>query len=474
MLFSLSLAHQIFTGINVYRKLLYTSRTIYNKEVPMKKLILASILFISLTSMSFEGCPLVPHPPSAPIRAAGGGEDFYGPGNRPHTMSSAVTPLYYNILVGANGSLVRSVTNDNNISYQTMTSGTAQNLNDVRISNNYYQNEVAVVGDSGTVLISDNSGLTWKLKTPVTGANLYGVDHSYYLYAVGDSGTILFANEIVTGNLIARTSGTTRNLKAVTISNLNTQRVIVVGEKGTILRSTNTGFNWEDVSIPDTSFDFYDLSQKGIYYNIGDIFVAVGSGGRIYKSTDVGATWEQKTSGTTNTLRSVYFQTLDSGVVVGDNGTIILTTNGGESWFTDPYFASPSTRQYRAVTITNNNYGTFSAISDSIFYVSTDPIVITGVEDTRTEVPGRFSLSQNYPNPFNPATTISFSIPSKSFVSLKVFDALGREISTLVSEELTAGKYAQQWNAAGLASGIYFYRLQAGTFVETKKLLLVR
>ena len=85
-----------------------------------------------------------------------------------------------------------------------------------------------------------------------------------------------------------------------------------------------------------------------------------------------------------------------------------------------------------------------------------------------------YLLGQNYPNPFNPATTISFSVPTQSFVSLKVFDALGREVSILLSEQLSAGTYSRQWDAAGLASGVYFYRLQAGSFSETKKLILLR
>jgi hypothetical protein len=115
----------------------------------------------------------------------------------------------------------------------------------------------------------------------------------------------------------------------------------------------------------------------------------------------------------------------------------------------------------------------------------------TGVKES-TELPNVFHLSQNYPNPFNPSTTISFGLPSKSFVTLKVFDALGREVSVLVSQELTAGTYSQQWNSAGLPSGVYFYRLsavpsaqrdlvptngwngQAGTYSETRKLVLVK
>jgi hypothetical protein len=85
-----------------------------------------------------------------------------------------------------------------------------------------------------------------------------------------------------------------------------------------------------------------------------------------------------------------------------------------------------------------------------------------------------YSLGQNYPNPFNPATTISFSVPTQSFVSLKVFDSLGREQSVLLSEKLSAGTYTRQWNAADLSSGVYFYRLEAGSFIETKKLILLK
>jgi hypothetical protein len=88
--------------------------------------------------------------------------------------------------------------------------------------------------------------------------------------------------------------------------------------------------------------------------------------------------------------------------------------------------------------------------------------------------PENFSLAQNYPNPFNSATTISFRLPSKSFVSLKVFDLLGREVATIVSEELSAGSYTRTWNAANISSGVYFYRLQAGSYIETKKLILLR
>jgi hypothetical protein len=99
---------------------------------------------------------------------------------------------------------------------------------------------------------------------------------------------------------------------------------------------------------------------------------------------------------------------------------------------------------------------------------------VSDIQKITADLPTHFSLGQNYPNPFNPTTTISFGLASKSFVSLRVFNVLGREVSILVSEELPAGTYSQNWNAAGLASGVYFYCLQTGSFTDTKKLLLLR
>jgi hypothetical protein len=89
-------------------------------------------------------------------------------------------------------------------------------------------------------------------------------------------------------------------------------------------------------------------------------------------------------------------------------------------------------------------------------------------------VPTMFSLVQNYPNPFNLSTIFSFNLPSNSFVSLKIFDLLGREVATIISEEMLAGSYSKQWNAKGISSGVYFYRLQEGSFIEIKKLVLLK
>ena len=98
----------------------------------------------------------------------------------------------------------------------------------------------------------------------------------------------------------------------------------------------------------------------------------------------------------------------------------------------------------------------------------------TDVEEYRTIIPKEYKLNQNYPNPFNPNTTIKYSIPQQGYVTLKVFDLLGREVSALVNREQPAGNYEVEFDASSLTSGVYFYRIQAGQFVESKKMILLK
>jgi Secretion system C-terminal sorting domain len=104
----------------------------------------------------------------------------------------------------------------------------------------------------------------------------------------------------------------------------------------------------------------------------------------------------------------------------------------------------------------------------------TDPIEIQSVTSVSGGTPRAFSLSQNYPNPFNPSTSIEFTLPEAAPVTLKVVDNLGREVATLVQENLSMGTYKTRWDASNLPSGTYYYRLQAGDAVATKKLVLVK
>ena len=100
---------------------------------------------------------------------------------------------------------------------------------------------------------------------------------------------------------------------------------------------------------------------------------------------------------------------------------------------------------------------------------------VTSVEfNQSSNFPNNFTLMQNYPNPFNPSTTITFTIGKESFVSLKIFDVLGREVKTLIQEVVPAGPHSVQFHAEGLNSGIYLYRINAGNFIQSRKMILLR
>lgn len=107
-------------------------------------------------------------------------------------------------------------------------------------------------------------------------------------------------------------------------------------------------------------------------------------------------------------------------------------------------------------------------------YTAVDPNASGVAEVNGDNLPTTYALKQNYPNPFNPTTTINFDIPTKSFVSIKVYNVLGQMVTSLVNEELDAGRYETNWDGAEAGSGIYFYKIQAGSFVETKKMMLLK
>ncbi|MEO8513043.1 MAG: T9SS type A sorting domain-containing protein [Ignavibacteria bacterium] len=122
-------------------------------------------------------------------------------------------------------------------------------------------------------------------------------------------------------------------------------------------------------------------------------------------------------------------------------------------------------------TFTSLNYSADGVI-DLISDIQGRPVNNPKVEDYL--VPKNFEVKQNYPNPFNPTTTIEYSIPKDAAVSLKIYDVLGKEVATLVNDQKAAGTYILNWNASSYSSGIYFYRVNAGEFTETKKMFLVK
>jgi len=111
---------------------------------------------------------------------------------------------------------------------------------------------------------------------------------------------------------------------------------------------------------------------------------------------------------------------------------------------------------------------------DDVGALTVSSPVITSIKISRKEISKSFYLYQNYPNPFNPTTTIEFSLPRTEFVTLKIFNILGEEVDVLVSKKLPPGKYKHEWDARELASGVYLYRIQAGDFVKSRKMVLLK
>jgi CubicO group peptidase (beta-lactamase class C family) len=145
-------------------------------------------------------------------------------------------------------------------------------------------------------------------------------------------------------------------------------------------------------------------------------------------------------------------------------------------------FYTDTATQFKAGVVILTNSGTTPSFNNSgkVQNITLDllsyiyPKYGVGVHQISTEVPDRYILQQNYPNPFNPTTKIKFELPKSSFVKITIFDQLGREVNTLVNQELNAGSYETEFIGSNIASGIYYYKIAAGEFFQTKKMIIVK
>ncbi len=276
---------------------------------------------------------------------------------------------------------------------------------------------------------------------------------------------------------------------------------------GGVFRSTNNGGTWERVD-PGMSSVHSLLATESEH-------ILAGSGDGVYRSTNNGETWlllsASPASARTfavNALGHIFagtfyagvFRSLDGGehwtatsfglpssgvmsVAVAGNGHVLaamgsswpygghgvfMSTNNGDTW--SPFTEGLTDLNVMSLLVTASGGIFAGTLSEGVFRSAGPTDVKQGAEG----FPRAFSLEQNYPNPFNPSTNIKWQIPDSRFVTLKVYDLLGREVRTLVNENLQVGSFEVTFDATGLASGTYFYRLQAGEFVQTRKLLLLR
>ena len=159
--------------------------------------------------------------------------------------------------------------------------------------------------------------------------------------------------------------------------------------------------------------------------------------------------------------------------VVGAGGTVAGELVDGSGTVVT-YINSTNSNPFTLTATSPGNYIVNAGRSGPLRWDSASVnIVITGVNGNSSN-PTNFMLYNNYPNPFNPTTTIKYSIPEASFTSIKIYNELGKEVSTLVNETKSAGTYEVEFNASNLSSGVYYYKLQAGSFTETKKMILAK
>jgi photosystem II stability/assembly factor-like uncharacterized protein len=221
-------------------------------------------------------------------------------------------------------------------------------------------------------------------------------------------------------NWIEQITGTTQWLYDIKFTNELTG--FSCGNAGKILKTTNGGENWQSLQ---SNFN-YDLSKLKVFNP--NTILTIGSMGYILYSINGGSNWIQNKISSQD-LNDMFFNNYNTGYIIGDFGTILKTTNGGFSWI--------------------NSFGEL--------------------------IPTEFSLSQNYPNPFNPNTIIRFQIKNSRFVTLRIYDILGKEVATLVNEKQSPGTYEVSWDGSAYPSGVYFYKLSIDNlFLDCKKMIFLK
>lgn len=403
--------------------------------------------------------------------------------------------------------------------WETQASPTTLGLFSVKAVN---QNVVWAAGGNGSatapvVIRTTNGGTAWLPATGnLTGQDLYCVTAvdanrawvgtgSGRIYATTDGGTT-WSQQVYPGTQ-------SPFINAVWMFNSGTgfaQGDPASGGRFVVLKTTDFGATWAHLanepvggaSEAGWNNSFAMTDENTIWFGT--------NASRVWRTTDGGTNWSSAASGTTNSY-AIAFKDNNNGIVGHSTGLIRVTSNGGATWNAA---TSPTTSPILGMAhVAGSNFGW--TIAGAIPYRSTNngsnwssqtvyPIggslnhisfvdtstgwgVTSSGEVVRYRPPGttsageqnptvvqRFSLEQNYPNPFNPTTAISYRLSAVSNVTLRVFDVLGREVATLVNDVKAPGSHTVTFNAANLASGVYYYRLTAGGFVETKKMVLIR
>jgi len=196
----------------------------------------------------------------------------------------------------------------------------------------------------------------------------------------------------------------------------------------------------------------------------------------IARTTNGGLTWNVVNigAGLTGTPYIQWIENTSVLYIVGSNGKVKRSNDNGLTWVETPMNGVANITHFDFRRLNNVIFG-YAVSSDGNVVKLTDSVnIFVGNGNISTNKPVEYKLGQNYPNPFNPNTTINISLPEASFVKLTVFNAMGQEVSVVKNEFMQAGKYDVNFNAADLASGIYYYTLTTDGFTDTKKMILIK
>ncbi len=317
------------------------------------------------------------------------------------------------------------------------------------------------VGSGGTIIKSLDGGVNWEIKSVGTSDYLTSISSTIdgKLFATSYDKNIFRSTDDGDSWNIYSLDTMWTSLTSISFRDANTG--FGVGFYNISIKTTDGGENWFTIPpiINGRSMFAIKFINESVGYTVG--------GSEIDKTTDGGVTWIKKYDSGGSQLNDITTYGNKFAWVVGTD-KILYTGNIGETWSPQTYTPYIYLGKVECV----DSLICF-IIGGENLYKTTNGGSLTDIEDSKDQILN-YRLSQNFPNPFNPTTTISYQLPTAGNIIFKVYDVLGNEVVTLVNEYKPAGSYEVEFNGNNLVSGIYFYRLQTGAYVETKKMILLK
>ncbi len=320
------------------------------------------------------------------------------------------------------------------------------------------------VGMNNLIFRTTNGGINWTQQSIGSGMSYYCVSFPTQSVGYVCGATNGYVYKTTNAGIMWMLQWTQVNAPyyGIYMLNQNTGSLVGIDNGERYFGTGNGGTNWI------TSLTSGGASLRSVTSPIILKIIATGTNGRIRLSTNGGGVgWLTASSGTNQTLNAVTFLDANTFYISADSGIILKSTNGGFNWFREQ---TQTTNNLKGISLFSDEKGWAVGSNGIVFRKGT----FTGIKQINLNIPSEFKLEQNYPNPFNPNTIIRFKIKDSRLTTLKVFDVLGKEVATLVNEQLKPGTYEVDFDGSNLPSGVYFYKIITDDFFQTKKMVLVK